>query len=72
MRKERGHPDQNNARRRARYAERRAERAANPPEDDEPVTAEDLAAIAASRAAYERGDYVTDDKLDALLPLQRD
>ena len=33
------------------------------PEDDEPVTAEDLAAIREGREAYARGEYITDDEL---------
>jgi hypothetical protein len=33
------------------------------PEDDEPVTEEDLAAIREGREAYARGEYVTDDEL---------
>jgi hypothetical protein len=33
------------------------------PEDDEPVTAEDLQAIREGREAYARGEYITDDEL---------
>jgi ABC-type Fe3+ transport system substrate-binding protein len=33
------------------------------PEDDEPVTAEDLEAIREGREAYARGEYVEDDEL---------
>ena len=40
------------------------------PWDDEPVTAEDLAAIAEGRAAFERGEYITDTELRARLNLR--
>lgn len=33
------------------------------PEDDEPVTAEDVAAIAEGQAAYARGEWISDDDL---------
>jgi len=36
---------------------------ADAPEDDEPVTEEDLAAIREGREAYARGEYATDDEL---------
>ena len=38
---------------------------ANAPLDDEPLTDDDLAAIAEARAEVERGDIVTLDELDA-------
>ena len=38
---------------------------ANAPEDDEPTTAEDLAAIAESRAEIEGGDFVSLDDVEA-------
>jgi hypothetical protein len=33
------------------------------PDDDEPLTADDLAAIREGREAYARGEYTTDDEL---------
>jgi len=35
------------------------------PEDDEPLTDEELASIEEGRAAYARGDYITNDELKA-------
>ena len=40
---------------------------ANAPEDDEPTTAEDLAAIAESRAEIKRGEFVALDDVEATL-----
>jgi hypothetical protein len=40
------------------------------PEDDEPLAPETEAMIAESRAAYERGDYVTQAELAARLGLR--
>lgn len=40
-----------------------ASHALDVPEDDEPVTIEDLVAIARGHAAYERGDAIPDDQL---------
>ena len=39
------------------------------PEDDEPLTAEEQAAIAESRAAYGRGEFVAHDELKRRLGL---
>ena len=39
------------------------------PEDDEPVTEEELASIREGREAYARGTYVTNDEMKRLLGL---